>query len=230
MAMVHAPYVELLVEQQARRWQMRRSEEAAQERGHTVAISRLPGARGQEVAHGLGQALGYDVFDQEIIHEIAQRADLSDRIVSALDEKNRSLLSEWLVAFGSDRYLSTYEYVHQLRKVIGAIARHGRAVIMGRGAHIILGPREALRVLVIAPLEVRVANIALASAMPAREARRWIQAKEEERQAFLGKHFHSRLGDPEAFDLVVNTEVLGVAGAVDAARAALVDLALCCSA
>lgn len=224
--MVHAPYVELLVEQQARRWQMRRTEDVEQERGRTVAISRLPGARGEEVAHGLGHALGYDVFDQEIIHEIAQRADLSDRIVAALDEKNRSMLSEWLVAFGSDRFLSTYEYVHQLRKVIGAIARHGRAVILGRGAHIILGPREALRVLVIAPLEVRVENVALASAMPAREARRWIQAREGERQAFLGKHFHANLGDPDAFDLVINTEVLGVEGAVDAVRAALMRVAV----
>lgn len=224
--MVHAPYVELLVEQQARRWQMRRSEDAEQERGRTVAISRLPGARGEEVAHGLGQALGYDVFDQEIIHEIARRADLSDRIVAALDEKNRSLLSEWLVAFGSDRHLSSYEYVHELRKVVGAIARHGRAVILGRGAHIILGPREALRVLVTAPLEVRVEAVARASAMPPREARQWIHGKEVERQAFLEKHFHAKLGDPDAFDLVVNTEVLGIAGAVDAVRAALMRVAV----
>lgn len=223
--MVHAPYVELLVEQQARRWQLRREENREQERGHTVAISRLPGARGEEVAHGIGRALGYDVFDQEIIHQIAQRADLSDRIVSALDEKNRSMLSEWLVAFGADRFMSTYEYVHELRKVIGAIARHGRAVILGRGAHLILGRGEALRVLVIAPLEVRVGNVARDLSMPARDARRWILAREAERQAFLGKHFHARLGDPDAFDLVVNTEVLGIAGAVDAVGAAVATMA-----
>lgn len=223
--MVHAPYVELLVEQQARRWQLRRADNREEEPGRTVAISRLPGARGEEVAQGIGQALGYDLFDQEIIHQIAQRADLSDRVVSALDEKNRSMLSEWLVAFGADRYLSTYEYVYQLRKVIGAIARHGRAVIIGRGAHLILGPREALRVLVIAPLEVRVANVAVASSMPPREARRWILAKEAERQSFLAKHFHARLGDPEAFDIVINTEVLGTSGAVEAVRAALPTVA-----
>lgn len=222
--MVHAPYVELLVEQQARRWQLRREQGREQERGHTIAISRLPGARGEEVAQGIAHALGYDVFDQEIIHEIAQRADLSDRVVSALDEKNRSLLSEWLVAFGADRFLSTYEYVHELRKVIGAIARHGRGVILGRGAHLVLGPGEALRVLVIAPLEVRVGNVARDLSMPAREARRWILAKEAERQAFLGKHFHARLGDAEAFDLVINTEVLGVQGAVEAVTAALARL------
>lgn len=224
--MVHAPYVELLVEQQARRWQLRRAEAPEDQPGRTVAMSRLPGALGEEVARGLGQALGYDVFDQEILHEIAQRTDLSDRIVAALDEKSRSLLSEWLVAFAADRYMSSYEYVHQLRTVIGAIAHHGRAVIMGRGAHLVLGPRQALRVLVIAPLEVRVANVALAMGMPTRDARRWIHDREAERQAFLARHFHARLGDPEAFDLVINTEVLGVVGAIEAVRAALPGVAV----
>lgn len=224
--MIAAPYVELLVEQQARRWQLRREQEGEQRSRPVVALSRLPGALGEEVARSLSQALRYDLFDQALIHQVAESAHLSDRVVSALDEKDRSWLSEWLVAFAVDSYLSTYEYLHQLRKVIGAIARHGNAVIVGRGAHLILGPEQALRVLVLAPTSARVANMAAARGVGEREARRLLAAEEAAREAFLAKHFHGRLGDPTEFDLTVNTHALGVEGAVKAVGAALEHAAL----
>ena len=219
--MIAAPYVEKLVEQQARRWQLRREQEGERVRRPAIALSRLAGARGEEVARRLSEVLGYDLFDQALIQQVAENAHLSQRVVSALDEKDRSWLSEWLVAFAADRSLSTYEYLHELRKVVGAIARHGEAVIVGRGAHLILRPEEGLRVLVLAPLDVRVANIAAARGVVPREARRLLADEETARRAFLEKHFGARLGDPEAFDIVVNTEVLGVEGAVAAVQAVL---------
>jgi cytidylate kinase len=220
-----APYLELQVEQQARRWQLRRTQQDEQRRGGVIAVSRQAGSGGNQVARRLSEVLGYDFFDREIIQQIAQNAHLSERVVAALDEKDRSLLSEWLVAFAADEHLSRYEYLHELRKVIGAIARHGSAVIVGRGAHLILGPHEALRVLIVAPLEVRIAGMSASAGVSRREALQLIQHAEAERRAYLEKHFHARLGDPECFDLVVNTHVLGVEGAVEAIRAALPKVA-----
>lgn len=42
-------------------------EGAAQPRGLTVALSREAGARGTTIAHKLGDILGWQVFDQEMI-------------------------------------------------------------------------------------------------------------------------------------------------------------------
>jgi cytidylate kinase len=221
--MSNARPVEMMVEQQARRWQLRRVDEEQQQRrrGGVIAVSRLEGAGGDEVARVLAQRLGYDLFDREIIHQIAENVHLSERVVMALDEKDRGLLAEWLVGFAADAPLTRYEYLHELRKVVGTIARHGSAVIVGRGAHLILAPQEALRVLVVAPLEVRAAQVGLAARLSQNEARRHILAAEAERRAFLAKHFQAPLGDPEWFDLVVNTHVLGIEGAADVIQAAL---------
>jgi cytidylate kinase len=213
--------VELLVDEQVRRWQLRRGRQAEEARQGVIAVSRLPGARGEEVARRLSESLGYALFDREIIQQVAKSSHLSERVVSALDERDRSMLSEWLLSFASQSFLTTYEYLHQLRLVVGAISRHGGAVIVGRGAHLILGPSEALRTLVVAPLEARVATIAAQEGMGRREARQRIEAEEAERRAFLTKYFHAELGDPSAYDLVVNTHILGVEGAVAAIKAAL---------
>jgi cytidylate kinase len=109
---------------------------------------------------------------------------------------------------------------------VGAIAHHGSAIILGRGAHLILGRGEALRVYVVAPLEARVATVMRREGIPEREARRQVQAVEADRAAFLMKHFHVQLDDPSRFDIVVNTGLLGVAGAAAAVRAAFERLPL----
>jgi cytidylate kinase len=211
----------LLVDEQVRRWQLQKARQPEAARQGVVAVSRLPGARGEEVARRVSESLGYALFDREIIQEIAKSSHLSERVVSALDERDRSLLSEWLVSFAGQAYLSTYEYLHQLRLLVGAIARHGGAVIVGHSAHLILGPSEALRALVVAPLDARVAAVAAQARVSPREARLQIETEEAEKRAFLTKHFHADLADPAAYDLVVNTHVLGVEGAVEAIKAAL---------
>jgi cytidylate kinase len=86
---------------------------------------------------------------------------------------------------------------------------------------LILGPHEALRVLVVAPREVRVANLAEETGLSLPEARQRIRMEEAERRAFLQKHFHAGLEDPETFDVVVNTHGLGVEGSVEAIKGAL---------
>jgi cytidylate kinase len=211
--------VELLVEDQARRWQFRsRDERGSLERG-VVTLSYLPGAPGEEVARRVSEALGFDLFDREIIREIARSAHLSERVVAALDERGRSWLSDWLGSLSGDAYLSTYGYLHQLRLVVGAVARHGGAVIVGHGAHVMLGPERALRVLVVAPFEERVASVAAVHGLRPAAARARVLSEESERQYFLERHFHARLRDPEQFDLVVNTGTLGTSGAVGAIEA-----------
>ena len=187
-----------------------------------IAISRQPGALGDEVARALGEELGLHVYDREIIQRIAESAHLSERVVAILDEKDRSMLTDWLSSFASDAYLSPYGYLDHLTEVVTAIARLGGAVIIGRGSHLILRPNQGLRVLVIAPLEARIETIAARDGIGRREAERRIALQEAERQAFLKKYFHADAGDHTKFDLVVNTAALGVSGAVQVVRGALV--------
>lgn len=141
-------------------------------------------------------------------------------MVSSL-ETDQEVLTDWLAAFASRSYLSPVEYRYHLSRVVGALAHHGGAVILGRGAHLILGQGEALRVLVVAPLETRVRTVMEREALGEREARRRIVSVEADRKAFLMKHFHADFGDPTTFDIVANTAVLGIEGVCSAIRATI---------
>jgi cytidylate kinase len=144
--------------------------------------------------------------------------------VATLDEHDRETLTDWLAAVASDSYLSLPAYRDHLARVVSAIAWQGGAVILGRAAHLILGPERALRVMVIAPLQARVAEIAAREGLSARDAERRIASVEAERQAFLARHFRADPGDLTTFDLVVNTGVLGIEGSLEALRAATARL------
>jgi cytidylate kinase len=213
--------LEILVEQQARRWQLSRQERRHEVRKPVLTVSRQHGAGGAEVVSTLAKEMGLDVFDREILHQIAESTHLSEQVVSALDDKGQELLTDWLAGFASHNYLSSVEYRYQLARVVGAVAQHGGAIILGRGAHLILGQGQALRVLVVAPLEVRVRTLMRREGLAEREARRQIQVVEADRKAFLMKHFHTGFEDPTSFDLVVNTALLGVGNACAAIRAAV---------
>jgi cytidylate kinase len=205
--------IEALVEEQAHRWQLRREERLTESRRPVVTVSRLHGAGGGEVAKALAAGLGLDLFDREIIQRIAESTHLSERVVSSLDEKDKELLTDWLASIASRSYLSLAEYRYHLSRIVGAMAHHGGAVILGRGAHLILGQGEALRVLVVAPLETRVRAVMEREGIGEREARHRMLSVEADRKAFLMKHFHTDFADPTTFDMVLNTAVLGIQGA-----------------
>ncbi len=212
--------IDAIVEEQAHRWQLRREERTAEAHRPVVTVSRLHGARGGEVARALAHELRLDLFDREIIQRIAESTHLSERVVASL-EKDREVLTDWLASIATSNYLSPVEFRYHLSRVVGALARHGGAVILGRAAHLVLGPGGALRVLVVAPLEARVRTVAERDGVDEREARRRIVSVEADRKAFLMKHFHAEFADPFTFDIVVNTAVLGVAGACAAIRTAV---------
>jgi cytidylate kinase len=213
--------IEAIVEEQARRWQLERPQRPDETRRPVVTVARQYGARGTDVARRIAEELELDLFDREITHRIAESSHLSERVVSSLDEKNREMLTDWLAAVASRDYLSPAEYRYHLTRVVGAIAHKGGAVIIGRGSNLILGPGQALRLLVVAPLESRVRYLMQRDALSDRDARRQIQVVESDRRAFLLKYFHSELANPADFDLVVNPEALGMDGCVSCVRAAL---------
>jgi cytidylate kinase len=221
----HHRSIAQIVDEQSRRWELARGERPA-ERPHrpVVTVSRQYGSLGGEVARRVADQLKLDLFDRELIHEIAESTHLSERVVSALDEKDRELLTDWMTSLATNAYLSPAGYIYHLTRVVGAIAHHGGAVIVGRGAHLILDPGKSLRVLVVAPLETRVQTVMQREGLSEREARRRATQVEADRKAFLMKHFHVESDDPTRFDLVVNTGLLGVEGATEAVSAAVARL------
>jgi cytidylate kinase len=212
--------IEAIVDEQVRRWELLRRKPKGVKARPVITVTGQHGAHGDELARRLASELGFDHFDREIIHRVAESAHLSERVVAAMDMKKRELLTDWLAAVASRNYLSPAEYRYHLAHVIGAIAYQGGAVILGRGAHLLLR-REALRVLAVAPLEDRVRSVMQSEGLTERDARRRIEEVESDRHAFIRTHYHAEFADPTAYDVVLNTAALGLDGATAVVRAAL---------
>jgi hypothetical protein len=207
-----------LVEEQAHRWLLEKAKARASPRRPVVTLSRQPGARGEELARELAESLGLQIFDQEIPQRIADAAHLRAQAVRLLDERERSLIMDWLGPYTKEDYLTHYEYLHYLIAVIAAISHQGGAIVVGRGAHILLRQGEALRVRVVAPIKSRIAVVSACEGISERAAHERIAAVEKERRAFLKQYFRAKYDETGQYDLVVNTGSLGIDGAVEAIR------------
>jgi cytidylate kinase len=199
--------VDKLIEDQVRRWEASCRRPAQRPPEPVIAISRLPGCYGGSLAIELARRLQFEFFDREILHQVAQSAHLSEAILKTLDEKDLPRISEFVEALFLERYICG-EYFRHLSKVLMAIAAHGRAVILGRGASLILKPECCLRVLLVAPFKERLRAVAEHEGLPRLEAERKLICSESDRRAFIQRHFHIDMLDPTHYDLVLNTAAL----------------------
>ncbi len=214
--------IQQIIEEQIQRWQLMQ-EKKVQEKPAvlTITISREPGSGGSIVAMKLADKIGFEVFRQEVLIEIAKRADVSDKLLATLDEKGLTVLEDCISALVYDRHLWPDEYLKHLMKVIGAIGEHGRAIIIGRGANFVVPPQNRLRLRIVAPQNVRIENVVRAYDVSAEDAKRRIIRTESDRRAFIRKYFNADIADPINYDLVINTGSLEIDKAVDAVIAAL---------
>jgi len=200
--------LERMIDEQARKWQQTtdRRRKKQEPPGPVITISREPGCEGQTLASRIAKELEIDLFDRQIIQEVAQSSSMSEKVVSSLDEKGRSILDNWIQFLRSVRWFSSDEYMHHLTRVIGTIHEHGGAVILGRGANMVLPPEETLRVRFIAPMDARVQNLAKELNIATEKAKQQIIKEESDRKAFIKKNFHADVDDPVNYDLVINTQ------------------------
>ena len=209
--------IEQLVEEQVRRWQILSKEEKKEETGITViTVSREPGSGGNILAKRLSENLEYDLFYQEVIHQMAESARVSIQFVETLDEKGVSVLEDWISSLVDKRHLWPDQYLQHLMKIIGTIGKHGKAVIVGRGANFILPPEKRLSVRLIGPLEKRVRNVSHEFGISSEEARRRVIKTDSNRRAFIRKYFNDDIRDPLNYDLVLNSGRLNIDDAVNA--------------
>jgi cytidylate kinase len=214
--------VHQIVEEQMKRWQILHTEKVEEAATvPSVTLSREPGSGGRVVAQKLAERLEFDVFYQEVLHEIANRAEVSKQMLATLDERGLSILEDWISSLVYDRHLWPDEYLKHLMNVIGTIGKHGRAIIVGRGANFILPPEQRFRVRITAPQKLRIQNVARDFNLSAEEAKRRIIKTESNRKAFIRKYFNADIADPNNYDLVINTSNLSIDSVTDIIAAAL---------
>jgi cytidylate kinase len=211
-----------IIEEQVHRWQIMHKEKTVEKEGISiVTISREPGSGGRIVATRLAEKLGIEIFHQKVINEIAKSADVSVQLLETLDERGLSTLEHWISSLVHERHLWPDRYMQHLMKVIGTIGKHGRAVIVGRGANFVLPPEKRFSVRIVGPQAWRIQNVAKEFHISAEDAKRRVMRTESDRRAFIRKYFNADIADPTNYDLIINTATLNVDDAVNVISAAL---------
>jgi len=211
-----------IIEEQVQRWQIMQKEGKEEKEGVSViTVHREPGSGGRVVATRLAEKLGIAIFHQEVINEMAKSADVSEKLVETLDERGLSILEDWISSLVHERHLWPDRYMQHLMKVVGTIGKHGRAVVVGRGANFILPPEKRFSVRIVGPQAWRINNVAKEFDMSSEDAKRRVMRTESDRRAFIRKYFNADIADPTNYDLVINTATLNVDDAVKVISSAL---------
>jgi cytidylate kinase len=212
--------ISTIIDRQARRWEQRPPVSGPLRRSQqpVITISSAYGSMGATIGKMVAEQLELDRFDRELVDRIAESARVRQRIVASLDDRQQDLISEFIAGQFSQSAFTSSDYMRHLCRVMLTIGQHGRAVIIGRGAQLILQPARTLRVRTVAELEARIARIAEHQELTRDEARSEVLRRDAERQAFCRLHFNRDVMDPLCYDLVINTTYSGPEQAAGAIR------------
>jgi cytidylate kinase len=221
-------YLGPTIEHLTRHWESRRRAAAA--RGEhlprtaddfTIALSREAGIPGTSVAREVGNRLGWQVYDHELLERIAQEMHVRTALLESVDERHQSWLLEALQGFPGVPNKSEWRvlvsesaYVRHLVETVLALGIHGQCVIVGRGAAFLLPAETTLRVRLVAPVKERIAMLRRRLALSEEEASHRVQTVGRERHDFVQDHFQKDPTDATHYDLVLNAGRLPVAAAV----------------
>src|SRR4030042_3395104 len=186
------------------------------------------GSGAPDIGKKVAARLHIDYVDREIIAETAARlnypeqkiekqemppATLFKRIKDALEHSYPLITGAGGINMPvmspppTDIPLDDSSYIAGLESTIKKLAE-GRSIVMrGRGSQFILKDYpEALHVLVIAPLETRLARVMASMQLDEKAARHEINNFYGRRHEFIKRYFKAELEDPMNYDLVLNTK------------------------
>ena len=196
----------------------------------TICISHATGAQGAEVGRLVAERLGLRYADDEVISAAAEWADLDPALVADA-ERRKSLIGRLLGSVGAHASprlgaadtARTIPDDADLRGIImravESLAQETGVVIVAHAASFALPPGTALRVLITASPAVRSQRLAASGVADAEKA---IRDEDEARADYLKRFYGVEQELPTHYDVVVNTDELGSAGAADVVIAAIV--------
>lgn len=192
-----------------------------------ITITRQYASGGSEVARLVAAQLQWEVIDNEFVDRVARRAGVPPDEVAQRDERAPGLLErlartladaspEMFVAPGGVPPVAQDEagLVRLTERVIAEAAAHGRIVLVGRGAQAVLAQRpDALHAYVVASKPWRVQLAVERLGVNPAEADRIVEETDRQRDQYVKTYYRRHRQDFTNYDLIVNTERLGVEGA-----------------
>jgi cytidylate kinase len=230
--MKRRPAIEAILERQAKSWEIRRrlaeqgGEAAIKAMAHVpegpwITVSSPAGSGGLELAHAVAEALGWQVFDRQILTSISEDTRIQEDVLAHLDQKAMGPVNEYLARLLDPRIPGRARFHREMIRVIWGLAQQGNAVILGRGANWFLDARFGLRVRAVAPIELRAERIAVRDGIDPDAARDKAITRDAQQADFIRQGYGQDISDPLGYDLILNLTHMDQETAVELTLAAL---------
>ncbi len=175
-----------------------------------INIGRQFGSGGKSVASSLGDKLGIQVYDNELIIKAAAESGFSPDLFRRSDEKKRIVELGFQTAGLNDREIFKIQ-----SKVIRDIAQASSAIFVGRASDYVLRDMNCLDVFITAPDENRRARIRERAGVSDEEAARLMAKMDKGRESYYNFFTFSHWGVASNYDLCVDSSILGIDGTAD---------------
>ncbi len=172
---------------------------------YVVTVSRDFGSMGKSVAQLLADILEVRCCDRFILQEVAHRAHVDEELVKVLDEHVSKIDGHWWQHLLQKDAFTYEDYYHYLVKTILSISRTG-GVIIGRGAHLILGEKRAFRVRINGSEEQCARRVAKREQINKEESIQRVQEVNNERAEYMRKLYDTDINENSAYDLMLNSD------------------------
>ncbi len=173
-----------------------------------ICFSRKIGVGALEIADILSEMIGFRVIDRELVEFIATKANLSERTVAIFDEKYPGYMSELLnMAFGEKSFIKS-DYSRLLFRAFIAMTGIEPAIIVGRGAHLVIDRERVLAVRFICSMEKRIQYLANILNEPKQQIEKNIDQLDKEQRAFFKEVYGKKDASPYEFDIVINCDYI----------------------
>lgn len=190
-----------------------------------ITIARQFGSQGREIGKALSERLSIGFYDKELITLAAQQSGVSEEHFERYDEKaTNSLLYTLSIGasaavssdYGTSPNIPINDRLYLLQHNIIRQAAEEPCVIVGRCADYVLNDRkDCVRVFICAPEAIRAERIARRLSVSTDKAHSLLKKTDKTRANYYNYYADGKWGDPNHYDLCLNSGSLSVEGCVE---------------
>lgn len=192
-----------------------------------ITIGRQFGSGGRDVGERIAEYFNIPFYDKELVEMAAQKSNISKEALKEVDEH---ATNSFLYSLASGNYslrginapiyyempINDKLFIAQ-SEVIKDIAKKGSCVIVGRCADYVLESEniDFLNVFIYGSVDYRAKRVMEAQGLTQSKARDKVLKTDKQRRTYYDYYTSKDWGVMSNYDICVNTEKIGIAGAAD---------------
>lgn len=190
-----------------------------------IAITRTCGSGATSISHLLGEKLGINVYDRNLLRLASEDSGINEELFAKADEHmkqsllfkvSRKVYSGELIGPDSDDFTSNENLYNYQAKVLKELAKNESFICIGRGADFILKDEPKLvSIFIHAPKDRCIQREMELNGFDEKKAEQYILKTDKYRRGFYEYHTGRVWESPYNYDLCLNTGVFTYEQCVD---------------